>query len=269
MTNLDIQIQSDASLARSARIQGRIIGALLMREILTRFGRHNIGFMWLFVEPMIFSLGVLALYTAFDMRKFALPAVAFVLSGYSTVLCWRNTVNRCGDALEPNRALLHHRNVRVIDLYVARIILEISGATMSFFILSLIFMSINLMLLPDDILKMAGAWLLLCWFSFDLAVIMGALAVVSESFYRVLHVWTYLYMPLSGAFFMVSWLPVTLQNYAVWIPTVDCTELLREGLFGPLVHAHYNLQYIIIINIILMLPGLLLLKYISAKVEGE
>jgi len=42
-----------ASLLDSFRIQLRVIGALLMRDVLTRFGRHNIGFMWMFVEPMI------------------------------------------------------------------------------------------------------------------------------------------------------------------------------------------------------------------------
>jgi len=257
------------SLVRSARTQGRIVGALLMREILTRYGRHNIGFMWLFVEPMMFTLGVLALWTLLGLHKVALPIVAFTLSGYATVLLWRNTIGRCGAALEPNRALMHHRNVRVIDLYVARIVLEIAGATMSFFILSLIFMATDLMKLPDDVLKMIVAWALLAWFSLDMALIVGSLAQLSESFERIWHVFSYLFLPLSGAFFMVEWLPHSFQNTVLLVPTVSCTELLREGLFGPSVHAHYNLQYIFVLNVLLMLPGLLLNKYIAVRVEGE
>jgi capsular polysaccharide transport system permease protein len=31
---------------RSLVIQARVVGALVMREIITRYGRHNIGFMW-------------------------------------------------------------------------------------------------------------------------------------------------------------------------------------------------------------------------------
>jgi ABC-type polysaccharide/polyol phosphate export permease len=50
------------------RYEIRVIGALLMREILTRYGRHNIGFMWLFVEPMMFTLGVLALWTSVGLQ---------------------------------------------------------------------------------------------------------------------------------------------------------------------------------------------------------
>ena len=47
-------------LLRSVVIQGRVLGALVMREIITRYGRHNIGFMWVFVEPMMFTAGVMA-----------------------------------------------------------------------------------------------------------------------------------------------------------------------------------------------------------------
>jgi capsular polysaccharide transport system permease protein len=34
------------SLLRSFRIQRRVIGALIMRETFTRFGRENLGFAW-------------------------------------------------------------------------------------------------------------------------------------------------------------------------------------------------------------------------------
>ena len=65
--------------------------ALLMREVLTRYGRHNIGFLWLFVEPMMFTLGVAALWTAMKATHGSnLPIVAFAITGYSSVLLWRN-----------------------------------------------------------------------------------------------------------------------------------------------------------------------------------
>lgn len=41
-------MRHDTPLLRSFQIQLRVVGALLMREILTRYGRHNIGFLWVF-----------------------------------------------------------------------------------------------------------------------------------------------------------------------------------------------------------------------------
>lgn len=32
-------------------VQARVIRALVARELLTRYGRNNIGFLWVFVEP--------------------------------------------------------------------------------------------------------------------------------------------------------------------------------------------------------------------------
>ena len=50
------------TLRQSFVIQMRVIWALTIRELMTRYGRHNIGFLWLFVEPMMFTVGVTALW---------------------------------------------------------------------------------------------------------------------------------------------------------------------------------------------------------------
>jgi capsular polysaccharide transport system permease protein len=245
------------------KTQMRIVGALLMREIITRYGRHNIGFMWLFVEPMMFTLGVLMVWTLLGGHKTQLPVVLFTLSGYSTVLLWRNTINRCGNAIVPNQTLMHHRNVRAMDLFVTRIVLEAAGATMSFLLLGVALGLLGQLPMPQDLLKMVCAWLLLTWFSASMALLIGGLVVMSEAVERVWHVISYLFLPVSGAFFMVSWLPQRFQHAVLWVPTVSCTELLREGWLGTSIHAMYDIPYVMVFNLVIMLPGLLLIRYIS------
>lgn len=108
-------VSTDPTLRESLRVQIRILGALLVREVLTRYGRHNIGFLWLFVEPMMFTLGVTALWTATkSVHGSNLPIVAFALTGYSSVLLWRNMPGRCIGALWSNLSLMYHRNIRVL-----------------------------------------------------------------------------------------------------------------------------------------------------------
>lgn len=254
--------------ARGLRTQTRVIGALVMREIITRYGRHNIGFMWLFVEPMMFTLGVVMLYAVFKTHTTRMPLVPFTITGYASVLLWRNTINRCGNALEPNRGLLHHRGVRVMDLYLARLILEVAGATISFMVLSTIFGLAGLMSDPDDLLKMMIAWMLLAWFSVCMGMVIGSLSALYESVDRIWHVFTYLFLPMSGAFFMVDWIPSRLQSWALLVPTVDCAELLRDGYFGRVVHAHYDLTYLITLNAVLTLIAIATVRRIASLVEG-
>jgi capsular polysaccharide transport system permease protein len=254
---------------RSFLIQLRVIGAITMREIITRYGRHNIGFMWVFVEPMMFTSGVIAVWSLIHSHSTKLPLIPFVVTGYSTVLLWRNTISRCGNAIEPNRALLHHRNVRVIDLFIARLLLEIAGATISFMTLSFVLTLVGVMPLPDDLLKMIVAWLLLAWFSMGMGMIIGSLSAVWEPVDRIWHVFSYLFLPLSGAFFLVDWIPARVQKLAQLVPTVDCTELLREGFFGNALHAHYQLLYLIVVNVALTMVALFCVARVSVTVEGE
>ncbi len=261
---------SATPLRRSLAIQARVIGALLMREILTRYGRHNIGFLWLFVEPMMFTVGVTALWTFVGAHhSSSLPIAAFALTGYSTVLLWRNMPGRLCGSIEPNLALMYHRNVKVIDIFASRLLLEAAGVTCSFVILGIFFTLIGWTQPPEDILKVMLAWFLMTWFGVSLAVLIGAWSSISELVDKIWHPLAYLLFPLSGAAFMVDWLPPIAQKYFLYIPMVNGVEFLREGYFGSAVHAHYDIPYTAFICLCLNLLGLAMLREASRRVIPE
>ena len=235
-----------AAIRNSAAIQGRVIYALFMREVLTRYGRHNIGFLWLFVEPMLFTTGVTILWTVSNASHgSSLPIVAFALTGYSSVLLWRNMPSRCIGAIEPNLALMYHRNVKAIDIYVARILLEAGGATISFITLSVFYIYVEWLEPPDDIIKVVGGWLLLAWFGGSLAMLLGAIGEKTELVERFWHPASYIMFPLSGAGFMVDALPTNIQRFMLYVPMVNGVELVREGYFGDHIQAHYDVPYLL------------------------
>lgn len=263
-------MDTSTTLTRSLQIQLRVIGALLMREIVTRYGRHNIGFLWLFVEPMLFTIGVTALWTlAKASHGSNLPIAAFALTGYSSVLLWRNMPGRCSGAITPNLALMYHRHVKVIDIFTSRILLEIAGTTASFIILGVIFTAIGWIQLPEDILKVILGWLMLAWFGTALAILIGALSERSEIVEKLWHPASYILFPLSGAMFMVDWLPQSMQEFVVLLPMVHGVEILREGYFGSAVTAHYDLSYMAVINLCITLLGLSQVQVISRTVTPE
>jgi ABC-type polysaccharide/polyol phosphate export permease len=258
------------SFLRSWAIQRRVIYALLMREVLTRFGRHNIGFLWLFFEPMMFTLGVTALWTFSGANHgSSLPIVAFAITGYSSVLLWRNMPARCIGSVTPNLSLMYHRHVKVIDIFAARLILEVAGATASFVVLASFFSFIGLIQPPEDISKILFAWVMLAWFGSSLAILMGALSEQSEIVEKLWHPASYLTFPLSGAAFMVDSLPKLAQDIVLMLPMVHGVELLREGYFGSTFKAHYDLSYMISVCACLTLLGLAKVREVSQKVMPE
>ena len=65
--------------------------------------------------------------------------------------------------------------------------------------------------------------------------------------------WT---LPLTGAFWMVFWLPYEMQKAALWIPSVHIFELIRDGHFGTSVPTHYDIGYVLTWIAVLNLLGM-------------
>lgn len=236
---------------RSWAIQRRVVHALVMREVITRFGRHNIGFLWLFVEPMIFTVGVTLIWSALKaVHGSNLTIAAFAVTGYSSVLVWRNMPSRLVDSIQPNLSLMYHRNVRIIDIFVGRLLLEGISVATSFLALTIVFASIGWLNPPEDPLKVVVGWLMLAWWGSGLGMFVGALSHRSELIDKFWHPIQYLLFPLSGAAFLVDALPPEFQEWVLLLPMVHGVECVRDGFFGSEFTAHYDLGYMASINLI-------------------
>jgi capsular polysaccharide transport system permease protein len=253
---------------QSLATQRRVLHALMMREVIMRFGRDNLGVLWLVAEPMVFTLGVATLWsTAGIAHALSVPVVAFAVTGYSSVLMWRNAASHSSMAVESNKALLYHRGVLIIDVIFTRIALEIAGATCSFTVLALIFGYFGVMPVPDDPWLVVCGWLMLAWFGASLALLIGAGTAFTPVIERLWMPAAYLMFPLSGAAFMVDWLPTRLQAIVQYVPMVHGIEMLRQGYFGNVVRTHYDVTYMTGCCLVLTFSGLLLVRAAAHRVE--
>ena len=75
-------------LATAFRVQMIVLGAIMMREIHTRFGRHHMGYLWLFFEPMILG-GCIAVvhYVSGHGLPGGLDILSFTLSATRRITC--------------------------------------------------------------------------------------------------------------------------------------------------------------------------------------
>lgn len=218
----------------------------------------------------MFTLGVTALWTLSGAGHGSnLPIAAFAITGYSSVLLWRNMPGRCIGAITPNLSLMYHRHVKVIDIYASRLLLEAAGATISFIVLSIIFSTIGWIKPPEDLGKVLFAWFMLTWFGFSLALLLGALSEQSELVEKIWGPMSYLLFPLSGAAFMVDSLPTAARDFVLLLPMVHGVELLREGFFGSTFKAYYNISYMALVCTTLTILGLAKCRQISQTVMPE
>ncbi|MBI1216322.1 MAG: ABC transporter permease [Alphaproteobacteria bacterium] len=256
------------SLRRSMAIQGRVLGALLLREVITRYGRHNIGLLWLFLEPMLYTLVVTAIWYFVKLNMLNnIPIVAFAVTGFSALALWRNTSSRSMTAVIVNSSLTYHRNVQVLDLVLSRGLLELVGATVSFALLTIVACLTGVMEWPADIILLLQGWLLLGWFGMALGFIMCAMSERFEAFERIWQAVQYPIQMASGIFFMVDWLPTHAQEAVLWVPMVHGMEMIRHGYFGNAVATYESPMYLIVVNMVMTLVGLMMLEDTSRKLE--
>ncbi|HEY8591996.1 MAG TPA: ABC transporter permease [Sphingomicrobium sp.] len=245
-------------------INRRVIGALILREMLTRYGRNNLGFLWLFLEPMLFTLVVTAFWAATrTIHGSQIPIVAFAVTGYSSVMLWRNMPSRCIGALNSNKPLLHHRQVTIVDIYFSRIVLEFMASTTSFVVICLSLVMIGWMPSPENAVRVLGGWMLLAWFGAGLALLIGSLSERFDVLGKLWPPFSYLLFPLSGVAFIVDALPPGMQKIVLWLPMLNALEYLRDGWFGSFFHAHYDLGYVLIFNLLLFFAGLSLARQVG------
>ncbi len=242
------------------QIQLTVIGALLMRELGSRFGRENLGFVWLFLEPALLGgvIGLVHHYSGHGLPG-GINIFAFWVLGYIPFFLFRAVVNRAPVAIVSNQSLLYHRRVTILDVMVARNLLDgaaVMGAMLGFVLV----VGTMTGTWPVEPAKIVAGMVLMLGLAHGLSLLIAAGAVYTEMFDRMTHLVTYLSMPLLGSFYMVFWLPTELQKMALWIPTVHCFELIRDGQFGTQVPTHYDIGYLLTCIAVVNLFGMAALR---------
>ena len=258
-------------LSQALAVQLRVIGALMMREIQTRYGRKNIGFLWIIGEPILFTFGVIAMraFLPFGLEGHGIGLVPFLMTGYMPFLVYRHLLAHAIHCIRTNQHVLYHRQVKIIDLFIVIIVLETCGVCMAFACGVALFYSLGLMDLPKNLLLLYAGWFYAIWFCAAFAVLVGAASTLTPIIEKLYNPVSYLSLPISGAFYMVSWLPGPYQKIAEWVPFVNYFEMLRSAYFGPLVHPHYDVAYLTSICLVLTFGGLVMLRYVRPLLAIE
>lgn len=242
----------------------------MLRELITRYGRNGLGFLWLAGEPLAFCAGVLILWSFIRPdHEHGLRLGPFVMTGYMCLLLMRHQISFCFNALQANTGLLYHRGVAILHIYAARNLLEFLGATAAFAIVYAILIALGEARPPADWLLLYGGWLLMALLGGGLALIVSGLALRSDVMERITPLITYILIPLSGVFFMLAWTPPAYRELLMLIPIPHAVEMVRAGVFGEFVETHFNPAYALAWGVVLNAAGLLLLADARERIDIE
>jgi len=241
----------------------------MLREMITMYGRHGLGFLWIFAMPMILTGGITF---AWGLRGVSeggadIPIAAFALTGYSVLIVFRNMPGTAAAAVKMNVPLLYHRNVRVIDLFLARILLQIGAITLSLVVLTCVFVWFGLMDPPRDILTAMAGWLTASFFGLSLGFFIGSFATKHHWIDHVWHPFSYIVGGIAGAAILMEMVPPRLREMLLYFPMVHGAECLRDGYFGDKFIPYYDLRYELLVSLVLLFLGLMQVRTIREYTE--
>jgi capsular polysaccharide transport system permease protein len=256
-------------LLRSLAIQRRVLGALIMRETYTRFGRENLGFVWIFAEFLIFALPVIAMWRILRGQfEHGVLVVPFVWSGYLPILLFRHMGARMLYAARLNMALFYHRNVTPFDAIIARMTIEIVGNYGAAVFSYLLLYWIGVVQWPRDMPLLFVGYLYMTWWCVAVGFIIAAFSERTPVFERVWNPISYMYLAASGFPYMAAWLPGWLRPTMLNVmPALPCYEMIRGGIFGPEVRVYYDIPQLSFTLAAITLFGLMGLHNVRRFIE--
>ncbi|HVV27665.1 MAG TPA: ABC transporter permease [Rhizomicrobium sp.] len=241
--------------------QCRVIHALMVREVIALYGRSGLGALWLAIEPLTFALPVLTLWSIVRAPfEHGIPLMPLLWSGYMPLLLFRHVGQRMLFFIRGNTGLLFHRNVTLLDIALARCLVEIIQNITAATILYGLFYIAGAIEAPRDPPMLLAGYLFMAWWSVALGLIIGAMCERSEWIEKAWQPISYTYIFFGGTWYLADWLPPGLRTIALLQPSAQSYEMIRAGVLGSRVVTHYDIGYTIFALGVLTFAGLLALR---------
>jgi capsular polysaccharide transport system permease protein len=255
-------------LNRGVAVQWRTIRALMIRDMMLRYGRDNIGFAWVILEPMILTAGVMVIWSLTHSGDTAgIKVVEFVLTGYMPLTLWRHLTNSMVCIFRRSAPLLYHRSVSLLDIVMSKACLEFLGTTLAFLA---VWGPLDLLGIVSDVADwtmLILGWVMMGAIGLAAGLLIAALTEISESAERFVQPAQYLAIPLSGAFALTDWLPVWAQHLILFNPLVHCYEVFRAGYFGDTIVVHYSFAYYFGCTFCILFAGVFVVAQLRGKIR--
>ncbi len=227
-----VAVSGSDLLIGALQVQARVVGALMLRDMRTRFGRSFFGYVVTVLWPLTHLLAVMCVYLI-ARRVFPIgtsPTVFLATGILPYVLCLYPARN-ITMSLVLNQPLLYFPVVKSFDVILARGLVEIVTA----FWVTAIFCAI-LFIFGVDIMPVYPQEAFLAIFA---TIYLGfSIGFSGAVLFKAFRPWLLVVILLmicmyvsSGALFLPSALPQWAQDYLWWNPLLHCVEWLRTAYY--------------------------------------
>ena len=247
-------------------MQGRVLFALIMREMTTRYGRNAGGYVLAVLEP-VGTLAMLSLVFSTIARR---PALGdnfpiFFATGYMAFHFYMDISRAVSTSVTANRPLLTFPRVTIMDTIIARFLLQF--VTLSF--VGFVIFAVLLSFLDDQIaIDFRSIFVsvgLASFLGLSVGVLNSVLFIWSPTWQTTFNIVNRPMFLISGIFFLYEDLPREIQDFLWWNPLMHVTAIMRAG-FYPIYQPEWvSVSFVIFFCAGPFLLGVLLTRALRAQ----
>lgn len=236
-----------AGLCDRLRERGRIIYALVLRDMRTRHSRSQLGYLWSVFEPIshLLTLGVM-----FALINEAPPPIGtslfeFYCSGLLPYLMFSHISTDVMGARSSSGAVLLLPKLRTTDVILSKTFLNLMTEIVVGCLVFTAFGAAGYRTLPAHLFPCAAGIMLLALLGMGI----GTINMVIQNFF---HGWETIFASIvrllyfaSGIYYTPISMPDAVRNFLEWNPVLQGVEVFRSGFFAEYDPFWINMPYLI------------------------
>ncbi len=263
---MNVRAVSTSSVLPALSVQGRVIVALVLREVHTLYGDTKLGYLWAIIQTA-FSIAVFWLFREFlgARAPHGMGIALFLLCGFIPYHIFSDTVSRCMKAVNANQALLTFPQVTELDLMIARLIVVWGTQLVSAIVILSFAFALGQMLELRRPEALAATLFFAPLLGLSAGLVFASLARLWPTLDRLVPILMRFLFFASGVFFQISELPARFSEPLLFNPVAQIIEWQRYGFSASSAAPLYSIIYISAWCLVLLCLGLLLERYVRGR----
>lgn len=239
----------------------RAIGALILREMSTTYGKSPGGYIWAFLEPVA---SIIILTTVFQLLTRNPPLgnsyAMFYATGVLTFSLFNHIQAKTSQALLFSKSLLGYPTVTFVDAIAARFILTLLTDTLVAYIIFVGAMVFAEGWMRVDILTIALGFAMVAFLGLGIGCLNAFIYMKIPVWQQIWGLVTRPLMLVSGVILLHDTMPEPYKSWLGWNPIVHGIGLVRRGFYEAYDADYVSVTYIGMVGLICLTLGLLFLR---------
>jgi capsular polysaccharide transport system permease protein len=241
----------------------RSVGALILREMTTTYGRSPGGYLWAFLEP-VGSILMLTFVISSGLKlrqpSLGVSFAMFYATGVLVFGLYVRTQQKIAQSIAYSRSLLRYPAVRFFDTILARLFLNVLTQTAVMFV---VFGGI--MMLYETRTNIDPRWILLsiamsASFALGVGTVNAFLIPLFPVYASLFGIITTPLFFLSGVLYVYEELPSYAQRVVWYNPLVHIISMMRRGFYAQYKAEFVDPLYVFTLSLVLTLVGYILVS---------